>query len=240
MTTWNADDTALFARYGDAFVPRRREQISVVCALLDGLPSPAVLELACGEGILTAELLYTYPKLTITAVDASTAMLVAAQQRLAPFGERVRLVEADLADERWRVGTYGAVVTSLAVHHLNDVGKGALMRTVHGLLAPGGVYVQADLVSPATPVTTALAAEQWEGTVEYQSRAMYGGAEAYAAFRHSRWNTFRHPDPVDQPASVADQLRWLADAGFVDVDLPWAFAGHAILTAARPDPARRR
>lgn len=234
MTTWSSDDTELFMRYGDAFVPRRAEQISVVCSLLGASPGPAILELACGSGTLTAELLWRHPSVTVTAVDASEAMLIAAAKRLAPFGDRVKLVEADLADAGWRTGTYGAVVTSLAVHHLADSGKQRLMRAVYKRLEPGGVYVQADLARPATRVTTALAAEQWESAVEQQSTALLGSREAQKAFQQTRWNTFQHPDPVDQPALVTDQLRWLAEAGFVAMDLPWAFAGHVILTATKP------
>jgi len=235
MTAWSSNETELFVQYGDAFVPRRREQVAVICALLDSLPQATVLELACGEGILTAEILREHPPVVVTAVDASAAMLAAARRRLAPFGSRASLIEADLTDESWRTGWYGAAVTSLAVHHLDDAGKRAMMRAVYELLSPGGVYVQADLMLPATPVATAVAAALWDTSVEHQSLALYGGDDAHAAFLHARWNTFRFPDPVDHPATVVDQLSWLADAGFVGVDVPWAFAGHAILTATRPD-----
>ena len=43
-TGWQDDDTALFVRYGDAFVPRRKEQFDVVCDLLAALPRPDVLD----------------------------------------------------------------------------------------------------------------------------------------------------------------------------------------------------
>jgi tRNA (cmo5U34)-methyltransferase len=231
---WEAADTELFLRFGDAFVPRRQEQIATVCALLAQMPRPAVLELGCGDGILTAEILREFPSATVTAVDASVIMLEAARKRLATLGSRVQLVEAALAGTSWRTGVYGAVVTSLAVHHLDHAGKRDLFGAVYGLLAPAGVYVQADLFLPATPAAAGVAAQQWDALAKAQSQSLYGSSQAYEAFRESQWNTFRFPDPADQPAALTDQLRWLADAGFTGIDVTWVLAGHAVLTATRP------
>jgi Methylase involved in ubiquinone/menaquinone biosynthesis len=235
MTEWTDDDTSLFLRYGDAFVPRRREQIHVVRVLLHGLVSPQILDLGCGPGLLAAEILREHPSVKLTGVDASDEMLAVARSHLAPFGERVRLIQSDLDSPAWQNGRYGAVVTSLAVHHLDDDGKRRLFQAVYSTLEPGGVFVQADLVRPATPVATVLASDQWNDAVEYQSSTLYGGTEASQAFRKSCWNTFEHPDEVDKPASLFDQLTWLAETGFVDIDVIWVFAGHAIITATRPN-----
>ena len=42
------------------------------------------------------------------------------------------------------------------------------------------------------------------------------------------WNYFRSPDgdPIDKPSSLAGQLVWMAEAGFVGVDCNWLAAGH--------------
>jgi tRNA (cmo5U34)-methyltransferase len=37
-----------------------------------------------------------------------------------------------------------------------------------------------------------------------------------------------NPQDIDQPARLYDQLRWLEQAGFCDVDVFWMQAGHAI------------
>ncbi|MEV4121655.1 class I SAM-dependent methyltransferase [Micromonospora sp. NPDC049645] len=236
-TGWQVTDTELFLRYGDAFVPRRAEQFATICALLDPLPYPRVLELGCGAGLLTAVLLNRMPTVTVTAVDASAEMVALARARLGTFGDRVTVDVADLTDQDWRSGTWGAVVTSLAVHHLDDAKKQDLFRAVYDLLVPGGLFVQADMFLPATAATVAVAAGQWDALVEAQSQAEYGDARAYDAFHSARWNTFHHPDPVDQIVPLADQLRWLTEAGFAGVDVAWALVGHAVLTATRPGPA---
>jgi tRNA (cmo5U34)-methyltransferase len=234
---WATSDTELFAKYGDVFVPYRAEQIATVCRLLDGIPDRHVLDLCCGEGRLSEEYLRRTPDGRVTVLDGSADMLRLAAERLAPFGDRYASVAADIADRGWRTGVrYGGVMTSLAVHHLDGEGKRLLYRDIHAMLAPGGVFVMADLVEPTGPAARRLAADHWDEAVSHASRETFGTEEAAVAFRAADWNYYRlpGPDPYDRPSAVADHLTWLREAGFTAVDLVWLHAGHAIFTATRP------
>lgn len=233
---WTLSDTEVFARYGEAVVPDRAEQIATVCDLLAGIPVPWVLDLCCGEGRLAEEYLSRQPDGTVTVLDGSAEMLGMAAARLARFGGRVSQVRADIAGRDWRVPAgYGGVMTSLAVHHLDGAGKQELYRDLHGMLAPGGVFVMADLVEPAGPAAREIAASHWDQSVARTSQERFGGDEALRVFRETGWNYYRlpGPDPVDRPSSVAEHLTWLSAAGFTEVDLVWLRAGHAIFTAKR-------
>ena len=61
VAEWQLSDSELFTTFGDAFVPRRREQVETVAALLEGIPDPHVLDLCCGEGLLSEEYLRRAP-----------------------------------------------------------------------------------------------------------------------------------------------------------------------------------
>jgi len=63
----------------------------------------------------------------------------------AVLGDRVRYVVADLGDPL-PDGPWDAVVSALAVHHLDDAGKRALFGRLHAALTPGGVFVNAEQV----------------------------------------------------------------------------------------------
>ena len=233
---WTDTDTDAFARYGDALVPRREEQIATVCDLLGDLPVPYVLDLCCGEGRLSQEYLRRSPAARVMLMDGSAEMLSQAGQRLAEFGGRYAQVQADIADRGWRTGeSYGGVMTSLAVHHLDGPGKQDLYRDIYDLLIPGGAFVMADLVEPAGAAARRLAGDQWDRAVQHASQVLFGGDEAVAAFRASEWNYYRlpGPDPFDVPSSAAEHLDWLRAAGFTEVDVAWMYAGHAIFTARR-------
>jgi len=231
LAAWRPTDTDLFTTYGDAFVPRRREQIATVTDLLADLPSPHVLDLCCGEGLLSEEYLSRTGVGRVTLLDGSSEMLDKAAARLARFAGRWDRVDADIHDREWRRGAYGGVMTSLAVHHLDGPGKRALYRDLRDVLVPGGVFVMADLIEPAGARARNLATVRWDRAVREA-----GGAAAFAAFSESEWNYFRlpGPDPVDTPSSVAENLAWLGGAGFTGVDVVWLQAGHAIFTATRP------
>ena len=57
-----------------------------------------------------------------------------------------------------------------------------------------------------------------------------------AAFEADEWNHFHRaaPDPVDEPSTIAEQIGWLHEAGFGDVDLHWAMAGQVLMSAWKP------
>jgi tRNA (cmo5U34)-methyltransferase len=235
--TWSLSDTAVFVKYGDACVPRRAEQIAAVCDLLTDLPGRQVLDLCCGQGLLSQEYLRRHRDAEVTLLDGSAEMLNLAAERLAAFGGRPTVIQADIADRDWRTsGSYGAVMTSLAVHHLDAAGKRVLYQDIFGMLRPGGVFVMADLVEPAGATARKLAADTWEQAVARASQELFGGDEALTAFIETEWNYYRLPGPdgFDMPSSISEHLAWLAEAGFAEVDLAWMYAGHAIFTARRP------
>ncbi len=229
---WQDEDTALFVLYGDAFVPRRSEQFDVICDLLRELPLSEVLELGCGDGGLTERILGASHRVRVTAVDSSASMLRLARSRLASFADRVEFCGGVVEDTGvMEAGRFGAVISSLVVHHLDDVEKRRLYQSVFTALVPGGVLLLADLIRPAGAATLSLAADRWDTEVCAANPAAVG------PFETSRWNTFRFPDPVDRPSRVGEHLRGLAEAGFADADVCWLYAGHAVLYARRPDPA---
>lgn len=239
---WQVEDTELFTRFGEAFVPRRAEQIEVVCELLacPTTPCSEVLDLGCGDGRLAEAVLRRIPETHVTILDASVEMLELAQVRLATFSDRIRSVHARLEDLDWRCGTmYSSIISSLAIHHLNDSGKKILFRDIVRMLSRGGVFAMADLIDPATSAARRLAASQWDNAVETSSKKLYSDSDldAMTAFERSQWNHFKlsQPDPVDKPSRVTEHVDWLREAGFVDVDVCWAYAGHAVVAGTRKE-----
>lgn len=66
-----------------------RFNLSQVFGLTTGDLGPLVLEIGCGVGFTTAEILKRFPGVRVLAIDYDPEQVRAAQQRLAPFGERV-------------------------------------------------------------------------------------------------------------------------------------------------------
>ncbi|WP_329004971.1 class I SAM-dependent methyltransferase [Kribbella sp. NBC_00709] len=97
--------------------------------LMDGL---RVVDLGCGEGGLAVRLAAGGAE--VVAVDASERMLAAAERH-----PRVRYVRADLADFNLPAGSAELVVSSMALHYVEDF-EGLVAR-VAGWLTLGGAFV---------------------------------------------------------------------------------------------------
>jgi tRNA (cmo5U34)-methyltransferase len=158
----------------------------------------------------------------------------------ARLGASERLVtrQIDLAATNWR--HFGvplrAVVSSLAVHHLGGAGKRALFADIFAGLASGGVFVLADILTPARPVGWRLAARMWDEEVKRRSHELHGDEHGFTLFEDALWNDFHRGafEPLDKPSTLTDHLRWLDAAGFVDVDVHWLLAGQMVLSAWKP------
>jgi tRNA (cmo5U34)-methyltransferase len=235
---WGDENSADFLELSRYFVPERELQIEVVCELVPSDGPAQVIDLCCGDGILSEALLRRFPDINVRGLDGSAAMLDQARRQLAPFGRRFTAEHFELADSDWREGLppCRAVVSSLAVHHLEDAGKQRLFSDMLAVLGPGGALVIADLIDPASAAARALAARQWDEAVRRRSLELAGSLEPYRRFLALGWNSYSatEPDPVDKMAPLLDQLEWMKAAGFSAVDTPWAHAGHAIFVGYRP------
>ncbi|MDK9499260.1 class I SAM-dependent methyltransferase [Streptomyces katrae] len=228
---WEETDSSDFIEFGDFFVPEREVQMDVVASLLPPIGEPAeILDLCCGQGRLSDTLLKAFPLATVVGMDLSSTMLSVAARELAAHGDRFRTERFDLQDRGWRTRSVApaAVVSSLAVHHLDGPGKQELFRDVHALLRPGGALVIADLVQPTGARGLALARRMWNESVREQGIAGTGGTKPYEEFHALEWSCFEYPDELDKPSPVLQQLQWLTAAGFQEVDVYWMKAGHAV------------
>jgi tRNA (cmo5U34)-methyltransferase len=187
--------------------PRRTEGESV---LLEIVPRDAgrVLDLGTGDGRLLDLLRRDRPAMDGVGIDVSTLMLEAAKRRFADQG-RFEFLEHDLAAPLPALGTFDAVVSSMAIHHLEDDRKRALAAEVFDVLAPGGVFANFEHVAAPT-------------------------RRLHVAFFAAIGEPLEHEDPSDRLLDVETQLRWLREVGFDDVDCYWKWREMALLAGVKP------
>ena len=90
-----------------------------------------MLDLGAGTGLLAGSVSEAFPAAQLTLLDGAAAMLAQARERL---GERASYVVGDLADPLPE-GPWDAIVSALAIHHLDDPGKRDLFARVRAALA---------------------------------------------------------------------------------------------------------
>ena len=182
---------------------------ALYAALLEGVPFGVdepikVLDLGAGTGLLSAEISGRYPRARVTLVDLSVEMLRVARRRFVREPGRFEFRVMDFA-RKDLPGGYDLVVSALSIHHLTDGDKRELFEKVHGALVPGGLFVNVDQRLGETPEEEARYEEWWLRRVR---GAGASERDLAAAFRRMR---------ADKNATLADQLRWLGDAGFEGV-----------------------
>jgi tRNA (cmo5U34)-methyltransferase len=179
-------------------------------ALLEVIPPRVerLADLGCGDGRLTAVVLDTRASVeAVVALDRSAAMLARARSRFAD-DPRVHVLECDLAEDLPDIGTFDAIVSGFAIHHLDDDRKRQLFAQITDRLVPGGVFANLEVVASATP-------------------------ELHAAFRAAVGR--EDDDPEDRLVDTETQLRWMRDAGLEQVDCLWRWRGFALLVGQAPE-----
>jgi len=113
-------------------------------ALGDASVGDDVLELGSGSGANAVELLARYPAARLTATDVDPAMVAAARRRLAGFGDRASVRQADATALPFDDASFDAVVSLIMLHHVIDWEQ--TLSEAARVLRPGGVLVGYDLV----------------------------------------------------------------------------------------------
>jgi trans-aconitate methyltransferase len=226
--------------------PRRFAiMLDYVARLRDG-DSPALIDLCCGPGSITAAALARFEKATVVACDIDPWLVEMGRRTIGP-DPRVRWLEADLRREGWTEslprGGYDAVLTSTALHWLHRDELVRLFDRVAEALAPGGVFVNADHLPVGRGRIAATSharkqeqseeklaepgAESWE---QYWEAAR--AEPAFAALLAERDRRFANRRRAVS-APVEFHREALLAAGFAEVGEVWRDDDDAILLAIR-------
>ncbi|MBI4443584.1 MAG: class I SAM-dependent methyltransferase [Acidobacteria bacterium] len=193
----------------------------MVAALVAALPFNAatpirVLDLGCGTGTVAQGVLDAFPKARVTCLDLAENMIAIARGKLAPY-HNVSYVVADFRVSDFD-GKHDAVVSSLALHHLeDDAEKRCFYQRIYDCLDPGGVFYNADVVLGANGFLQVANMRQWRAFMRHHI------SEEEI---ENKWIPKYYIE--DHPASLMDQLFWLKDIGFSDVDVLWKYYNFAV------------
>ncbi|NEW06626.1 methyltransferase domain-containing protein [Paenibacillus sp. SYP-B3998] len=181
---------------------------------------PNILDLGAGTGLFSSFILANYASAKLTLIDLSGAMLDIAKQRLDSFAPNITYITGDYCQYEYPEA-YDCIISSLSIHHLEDDEKHALYKRIFSLLKPGGVFVNADQVLGDSPFLQSLNRSDWETKIK---KTALDPEALKAAYERTK---------LDKMATLDQQLRWLQEAGFTDVDCVYKYYNFVVMHARK-------
>jgi tRNA (cmo5U34)-methyltransferase len=190
---------------------------SLVLAIpFESAASIKVLDLGCGTGTVASHVLDRFPNAEVACLDVAENMIAMAREKLAGH-QKLTYIRGDFNAIESNE-TYDVVVSSLALHHLvTDIEKRQFYGQINRSLRSGGVFYNADLVLGTSSFLQQVYMHQWRA---FMCRSV-SPAEV-----ENKW--IRTNEAEDHPAKLTDQLAWLAQVGFADVDVLWKYFNFAV------------
>jgi tRNA (cmo5U34)-methyltransferase len=221
-----------------AAIPLAQEQIGIMMSILKSGTQPVenFLDLGCGDGILGAAILGTYPSSRGMLADFSEPMLEQAREQLKEYAGQLVFENLDYGDPAWvdrmqAEGPFDAIVSGYSIHHQPDARKRPIYAEIFSLLKPGGWFVNIEHIAASSQLAVDLfnnhiidgryAIEQQNG----ETRTRDEIADIF----------MNRPDKdanILLPVEV--QCDWLREIGYEEVDCYFRVYELAIFGGRRP------
>ncbi len=225
----NAEFTQEYRDNADIYIVERRRLLEIMKSfyrhfVMDSGHKSA-LDLGCGDGIITHELLTVDASISATLIDGSGDMLNNAKERLRGFKD-IHFIKAsfqEILEKDILHGNFDFAVSSLAIHHLTMNGKRELFEKIYSHLQPGGYFMNIDVILAPTDTLEQWYMKLWREWMDERKTAL--GIE-----RNVFSDIVRRYKEYDEnkPDTLGDQLRALKDTGFEDVDCFYKYGIFAV------------
>ena len=215
-----------FAKQADEYeslmarlVPYYREQSKIISDLLpDDDRAYRVLDLGCGNGILSEVVFEKLPNSFIVGLDLTEGMLMAFKKKLSGHTGKFELRQADFRSDSIGKG-YDIVIAGLTLHHLTWEEREKFYMTICSALNHGGLFISRDIIIDEDPMVADYQYSHWKAFMKSQ-----GEDPEFWYSKHKE---------KDHPVTLSDHFAWLRQAGFSKVTCQWRYCNFAITTAMK-------
>ncbi|MDD3346051.1 MAG: class I SAM-dependent methyltransferase, partial [Candidatus Omnitrophica bacterium] len=180
-------------------------------ALVDAIPFSRgrrirVVDLGCGTGNLSREIISAYPHTRLTCVDMAENMIKMAESKLAKE-KNVDFFLGDIRDFAFPEKCH-AIVSSMVLHHIEKKDKLEFYRKLNRSLSKGGGFYVIDIFLASDSHLQSMYMDNWKAFMKgngFSSRRIN-----YTLARHRS---------EDRPVVLEDELSIMRKAGFVKTEV---------------------
>ena len=220
---WLEQDSALvdlYFRSADVIlVERKRTHIILMNLFRYHFEIPKnldILDLGCGDGILTKRIRDRYPDNNFFLMDGSSDMMKKAKENLlgdnVSFRQQTFEAYINASPEEMK---YDFVHSANAIHHLDLKGKEKLFTKIYHDMQHGGLFVNIDPVKP-----NSARSEKWQFKMwtDWMNETLLKSGFNDDIGKYDRIPTNYKTANENKPDTLSDQLTLLRRIGFKDVD----------------------
>jgi tRNA (cmo5U34)-methyltransferase len=219
----------------DVFIVERKRMLAILQSFYthfvkDGARK-TVLDLGCGDGIVTSAIAEVDGSLSATLVDGSSEMLKKAGEKLAGL-KGARFIQSsfqEMIQKDILKGDFDFIVSSLAIHHLTMEEKASLFGKIYAHLKPGKSFVNIDVVLAPAEALEGWYMQLWKDWIAERKKALgiTGGQfdDIIQQYKNAEEN---------KPDTLGAQLAALRSIGFRDVDCYYKYGIFTMYGGSHP------
>ena len=175
-----------------------------------------IIDLGCGTGTIAKRLADKFPNSKIVCLDIASKMIEIAKYKLQDHNNTEFIVgdfsKIDFHEQ------FDVVVSSLALHHIQtDNEKKEFYSKIYTILTNSGQFINADVVLATTDYQQAINMSRW---IDYMNKSV--PMEEIL----NKWIPGHKTE--DRPSKLMDQLKWLEDIGFKNIDVLWKYYNFSV------------
>lgn len=186
----------------------------IACIPFEKEATFSIIDLGCGTGTVAKAVQETYPNAQITCLDMSEKMLTLANEKL---NHQAHCVQASFDTFTFDT-TYDVVLSSLALHHLEDEqAHRTFYRQIYKALTDNGVFINADVIKATNETTQAVFMEKW---------ITFMNQKISVKEIEERWLKSHFEE--DRPVTLMSELATLSNVGFQTIDVIYKYYNYAV------------
>lgn len=200
-------------------VPHYLEQHKIIYNLLPEVDKNyRVLDLGCGNGILSELVFQKLPNSFVVGFDLTENMLNAFEKKLSNHFGKFELKQGDFRTDSIGKG-YDIIIAGLTLHHLTWEEREKFYPILYAALNKGGLFIARDII---VDEDQSIMQEQYSYWKEFMKSQ--GEDPEFWYSKHIE---------KDHPMTLTDHFAWLRKAGFSRVACQWRLYNFAITIARK-------
>jgi len=178
-SSWNNGDfSRKYLDEADMYIPERDILLRILASFyrkfIKNDEKKRILDLGCGNGILSKTLFNQNSNLEIVVTDGSKEMLIEAKKELdgMPVLEFCQISFEEIIQGKFKGGLFDFIISSFAIHHLNMTQKKKLFKKIFELMNLGGYFINIDVVVSNYKHYTEWYYDLWKERIIFKQKSL--------------------------------------------------------------------